>query len=83
MLLRQTLAQAVDGYWDGGKKRVFDWTIDNTDRLFSVIGSWNANYRFRVRTGRTERLTLSYAKQSLRARCRYPSTFTLIEDKDL
>ncbi len=28
MILRQTLEHAVNGYWDGGQKKVFEWVID-------------------------------------------------------
>jgi len=27
MILRQILQQAVNGYWDGGAKQIFEWRM--------------------------------------------------------
>ena len=83
MLLRQTLEHAVNGYWDGGAKQVFDWTIDghigqDSKGQYVRIGCWSANHWFSVTLGKTEKLTLSYAKQHLQAVTRIPCTFEYI-----
>lgn len=84
MKLRQTLVQAVNGYWDGGKKQVFDWGIEGSPATDSKgqyvkIGSFSANHWFYVAAGKTDKQTLSYAKQHLRASTRYLSTFEYID----
>ena len=71
MLLRQTLPHPVHGYWNGGAKQVFDWSIKGypgTDSKgqFIRIGSWSANHWFNVALGRTDKLTLCNAKKHLR-----------------
>lgn len=81
MILKQTLNQAVPGYWDGGLKQVFEWKIETPiypKEGISRIGSWNANYWFEVSTGKTEKLTLANAKRHLKASTKYPSTFEYI-----
>jgi len=85
IILRQTLNESVNGYWDGGKKQVFDWTIDGkpqTDKQgqFVRIGSFDANTWFHVALGKTDKQTLSYAKRHLQHSTRYPSTFQYIEN---
>jgi hypothetical protein len=70
MILRQTLHNAINGYWDGGPKNVFDWSIDGppcSDNKGSYvrIGSWSANNWFHVAVGKTDKLTLSNARRRL------------------
>ena len=84
MKLRQTLAYPVDGYWDGGKKQVFDWGIEGSPARDSKgqyvrIGSFYANRWFHVALGKTVKLTLANAKRHLKAVTRIPSTFEYIE----
>jgi hypothetical protein len=85
MILRQTLDKPVHGYWDGGPKQVFDWEIEHfhggkdTKGYYVRIGSFAANYWFHVSLGKTEKLTLSYAKKHLMAITRIPSKFEYIE----
>jgi len=84
MILRQTLEKPVNGYWDGGKKQVFDWTIDSQPKTDSKgqyirIGSFAANHWFHVALGKTDKLTLSFAKRHLRAITRGTSTFKYID----
>lgn len=76
MVLRQTLPEPVQGYWDGGAKQVFDWAIeDNTYEYplhdskgeFVCIGSWSANHWFRVAKSKTVKATLANARRHLRA----------------
>jgi len=85
MILRQTLDHRVCGWWDGGAKDTFDWSIDgppHTDSKgqFVRIGSWEANHWFHVALGKTNRQTLSRAKQHLQRSTRIPSTFEYIEE---
>ena len=72
MILRQTLKKKVNGYWDGGPKDIFDWSIQgspakDSEGEYVKIGSFNANHWFHVAKGKTERLTLSYAMCHLRS----------------
>ena len=85
MILRQTLAYPVDGYWDGGKKQVFDWSVDDEPKTdskgqFVRIGSFAANHWFHVALGKTVKQTLANAKRHLRTITRVPSTFEYIEN---
>ena len=85
MILRQTLAKPVYGFWDGGKKQVFDWIIDGAPRTddkgqFIRIGCFSANHWFCVALGKTEKLTLSYAKRHLQATTRTTDTFEYIDN---
>lgn len=81
MKLIQKLEKPVGGYWDGGLKQVFEWEIDplgggrDSKGAYVRIGSWEANHYFHVAQGKTEKLTLSYAKKHLKANTRIPSTF--------
>ncbi len=85
MKLRQTLDHPVTGYWDGGPKQVFNWSIEKyhigKDRhgAFVRVGSWCANHWFCVALGDTDKLTLSYAKQHLRKTTKIPCTFEYVE----
>lgn len=69
MILRLTLDRPINGYWDGGAKQVFDWSIEGTcsdsKGQYSRIGSFSANHWFHVATGKTEKLTLSNARRRL------------------
>ena len=80
MILRQTLEHSVNGYWDGGAKRVFNWEIDKdyTGGEYIRVGSFEANYWFNIARGTTEKLTLSYAKRHLSTSTRIASTFEYI-----
>lgn len=83
MILRQTLKEAVGGYWDGGIKKVFNWSIDGQPQQdkkgrFVRIGSWEANHWFHVAMGKSEIQTLSNAKRHLRTTTKIPSTFEYI-----
>lgn len=72
MILRQTLKTPIQGYWDGGSKQQFDWTIDSKPKQdskgqFVRIGSFSANHWFHVALGKTAKQTLSYAKRHLQS----------------
>ena len=84
MTLLQTLNKPVNGYWDGGAKQRFQWRIDGTPQKdkngqYIRIGSWEANLWFHVAVGKTERLTLSYAKKHLQAITGVPCSFEYID----
>ena len=83
MELKQTIEYPVNGYWDGGKKDEFIWTIDSKPKTdskgqFVRIGSFSANHWFHVALGKTEKLTLSYAKRHLQAVTKIASKFEYI-----
>jgi hypothetical protein len=80
LVLRQTLSKPVNGYWDGGAKRVFDWRIDGSTGQYVRIGSFDANHWFHVAVGKTDKQTLSYAKKHLARSTRCPSTFEYIDN---
>ena len=73
MILKQTFTIPINGYWDGGPKRIFDWHIDTHDAgadnkgSYSRVGSWEANHWFHIATGRTEKQTLANARRRLTA----------------
>lgn len=72
MILRQTLKEAISGYWDGGGKSIFDWKIEghegqDSKGIFIRVGSWSANHWFNVARGKTDRQTLSNARRRLQA----------------
>ena len=71
MELVQTFEQAINGYWDGGAKKRFVWSIDREySNGRSRVGSWEANHFFEVTTGKTEKQTLANARRKLTAMAR-------------
>jgi hypothetical protein len=85
MILRQTTNQKGFGYWDGGAKDTFGWSIrgpvqEDKDGKYVRIGSWDANHWFHVSVGKTEKLTLSYAKKHLKKITKMPCKFDYIEE---
>lgn len=72
MTLVQTLDRAINGFWDGGSKSVFEWDINaaHSNAAYSQVGSWEANYFFTVATGKTDKATLGNARRSLAARAK-------------
>ena len=87
MILRQTLETPVQGYWDGGKKQVFDWEEEahgggkDEKGVFVCIGSFSANHWFCVAQGKTEKQTLGYAKRYLKRTTQCLSTFEYINEE--
>ena len=87
MKLIQTLEKSVHGYWDGGAKQTFEWTVENhrgedKQGRYVRIGSWTANHWFHVAEGKTEKLSLRNAMLHLRAAARkrgLASTFKYVE----
>jgi len=72
MKLKQTLPYPVQGYWDGGKKQVFEWEIEGSPAkdskgFFVRLGSFSANHWFHVALGKTDKITLCNAMKHLRA----------------
>lgn len=71
MILRQTFEKPMQGYWDGGPKRIFDWAIDSTtpgldnQGFYIRVGSWSANHHFYVSLGKTEKQTLANIRRKL------------------
>jgi len=70
LILRQILDEPISGFWDGGKKQVFDWHIDGIPRFDSKggyvkVGSWAANLWFHVAVGKTEKATLGNCRRRL------------------
>lgn len=89
-ILRQTFAEPISGYWDGGPKQVFDWSIEglpkaDKDGQFIRVGSFAANFWFHVAYGKTIYQTLGNARRRLQAwarkRNRPPCTFQYIEEE--
>ena len=80
-ILRQTLEKPVQGFWDGGPKQVFDWSVSPLGSMLNDVrvGSYTANMFFTVRRGKSLKLTLSYAKRHLKAITRIPSMFEYVE----
>mgnify|MGYP001609669173 CR=1 FL=1 len=75
MILRQTLDKPTHGYWDGGAKSIFDWSIEGSPATGSKgqyvrVGSWRANHWFHVAIGKTVKLTLANARRRLLASMR-------------
>ncbi len=85
MKLLQILEKPEFGYWDGGAKKEFEWSIEYTrhgeDKRgeFVRVGSWCANHWFHVALGKTEKLTLSYAKKHLKRITKVPCKFEYID----
>ena len=70
MILLLTLEKPVFGYWDGGAKSRFTYSVDfppQRDKKggFVRVGSWEANSWFCVAVGKTEKKTLANAKRHL------------------
>ena len=88
MFLRVQLTEAVNGYWDGGKKSVFDFKIDGPERRdkrgsYVRIGSIAANHWFHVSVGKTVRDTLNNVKRKLSRTLKkkqIEATFTIMAD---
>lgn len=75
MKLIQTFTQPIHGFWDGGPRSRFEWTIRGPAQKDSKgeyvrIGSWDANHWFHVSVGKTERNTLDNARRRLQVRCK-------------
>jgi hypothetical protein len=63
-ILRLTLPEAVDGHWNGGQKKTFDFQIEGIPRKDSKgyyirVGSWDGNFWANVTCSKTVKKTLS------------------------
>ena len=73
LVLVQTFDEPISGYWDGGRKQRFEWTIDHnlvghdSKGTFVRVGSWSANHFFNVALGKTDKQTLANARKRLSA----------------
>jgi hypothetical protein len=86
IILRQKAVKPIHGYWDGGAKQVFNWSIDGRPHKdkngeFVRVGSWEANQYFHVAKGKTDKQTLSYAKRHIEKISRFPSSFEYVEEE--
>jgi hypothetical protein len=66
--LRLTLPEPISGHWDGGKKRVFNFDIENNPTedkkgYFVKVGSWEANFWANVAVYKSIKRTLSHIKR--------------------
>jgi hypothetical protein len=67
-ILRLTLTEDISGNWDGGTKRVFDFSLEGIPKkdkkgYFVRVGSWEANYWCNVAISKTIKKTLSNARR--------------------
>ncbi len=72
MNLKITLDKPINGFWDGGAKSEFVYSIDGEPQRdakgqYVRVGSWEANYWFHVAVGKTIKQTLANAKRHLLA----------------
>ncbi len=89
MILRMTLERPIAGFWDGGIKDCFDFTIDGLPKRdafgpFIRVGSLTANHWFHMPLGKTPRATLGHARRRLSAQAKragIPCRFAYITDK--
>jgi len=70
MTLVQELEKPVNGYWEGGPRKIFRWSIDGQPKgdkkgFFVRVGSWEANHWFNVSVGKTEKVTMGNARRRL------------------
>ena len=75
MLLRMILDRPIHGFWDGGAKDTFDFTIYGTPQhdahgAYIKVGSWAANNWFHVALGKTIKQNLANARRRLSASAR-------------
>ena len=68
----------VNGFWDGGPRSGGEFEVDNLHRKspeHTCFGDWMLNFWFNVKTGRTEKETISRAKRWIKTHCRHPFQF--------
>ena len=89
-----TLPEARNGWWDGGKKQVFEFTptpcgkrifpeIDNSfqPKSWYKWGSFGANFWFTCLSGVSPKSAVQYAKMRLKSFCKVPGTKIEIEER--
>jgi len=83
--LIQELEKPIQGWWDGGPKKYFEWKIEHRHRghdakgTFVRVGSWDANHWFHVAEGKTDKQTLGNARRRLKQTTKVPCTFRYVE----
>ena len=88
IILRQTSPEPIHGYWDGGAKQRFAWSLDHIDGhdsngTFTRVSSFEANHWFNVAKGRTDKITLCNAMKHLRGtKLGRASRFEYVETED-
>jgi len=73
MKLIQTFENPINGWWDGGPRKVFEWTIDHIQRVSDgkiAVGSFDANHWFAVKKSKTEKQILFNAQKVLANRAK-------------
>jgi hypothetical protein len=70
MVLVQTFKESINGFWDGGEKKRFIWSIQGPVRTdgkgqYVKVGSFEANHWFHVSVGKTDKATLGNARKVL------------------
>ena len=68
MILRLELNEAISGFWDGGKKRFFDFTIEkpissDLKGKYVKIGCYDMNYWFNVAWSGSQKKTFANVKR--------------------
>ncbi len=72
MKLVQQFNKPISGYWNGGPRSIFHWTIqgniqEDAKGCYIKVGSYEANHYFHVALGKTDKQTLGYARRQLTA----------------
>ena len=70
--------EPTGGYWDGGMKSGGVFEVDrfhNLSKDHTCFGCWALNTWFNVKTGKTDKETLSRAKRYIRNHCKRPFKF--------
>ena len=87
MKLIQRLNKKIGGFWDGGLKDTFEWTVDfkhkGPKEGTVAVGSWEANHWFCMSGRGGERAILNRAKSILArklAKRGILSEFELVEE---
>ncbi len=81
LVLIQKLDKPHSGFWDGGPKQIFEWSIErhhggkDSKGTFVRVGSWDANHWFHVALGKTDKATLGNARRHLKATTKVPCEF--------
>ena len=77
-----TLDKPRSGWWDGGAKQRGMFEVEGCHKQseeHTCFGSWEFNFFFNVKTGRSEKETLSRAKRYLKRHTTVPHTLEEVE----
>lgn len=78
MKIQVNFDKPVNGFWDGGAKTSGTFEDDPCHRQsaeHTCFGSWELNFFFNVKTGRSDKETISRAKRYIRKHCKRPFHF--------